>query len=362
MKSIFTTKLRSIKKILHEQKLDGVIISCSINRYWLTNLSTSAGIILVGRDKTYYLTDNRYRDYLIQNNIVIDETIIVERSESSYYQKINLIAKHNQWKQIGFEGNVLTFNAYQLLAKCVTRIKLVNVNISNLRMNKTPEEISFIKQGADILKRAFDHICKWIKPGVSETDVKTELEQFLMQNGTNELSFGSIVAFGQNTAIVHHNSVSTKILQKNDIVMMDFGCKINGYCCDMTRTFFIGKPETKLKEIYNVVLEANKIGIKSIKAGKTGFAVDATVREHIEKAGYGEYFLHGTGHGLGLLIHEKPFVSTVSEDKLVTNSVVTIEPGIYISGLGGVRIEDDVHVSSKGPIVLTSANKELVIA
>lgn len=226
-------------------------------------------------------------------------------------------------------------------------------------MIKTDSEIKILKEAAQIADAAFEHILSFIRPGVSEIEVSNELEFFMRKQGATSSSFDIIVASGLRSALPH-GVASEKVIEKGDFVTLDFGAYYKGYCSDITRTIAVGEPSDKLKEIYNVVLEAQIRGVNGIKAGLTGREADALTRDYITEKGYGEYFGHSTGHGVGLEIHEAPGLAFRSETVLEPGMAVTVEPGIYIPGVGGVRIEDDIIITSEGNEGSRSLRKNLL--
>jgi Xaa-Pro aminopeptidase len=225
---------------------------------------------------------------------------------------------------------------------------------------KTDAEIKILKVAADIADAAFKYILDFIRPGKTELEVSNELEFFMRRAGATSSSFDTIVASGYRSALPH-GVASDKVIEIGDIVTMDYGCYYNGYVSDITRTVAVGEPDAKLREIYDVVLEAQLRGMAGIKPGLTGKQADAITRDYITEKGYGEYFGHSTGHGIGLEVHEGPGLSKKSDIILEPGMVVTCEPGIYIPGLGGVRIEDDTLITNELNEALTHSTKELII-
>jgi Xaa-Pro aminopeptidase len=232
--------------------------------------------------------------------------------------------------------------------------------IEKLRLIKTDSEIKILKEAARIADAAFDHILQFIHPGISELDISNELEFFMRSSGATSSSFDTIVASGQRSALPH-GVATDKVIENGDLITMDYGAYYQGYVSDITRTVAVGEPSVQLKDIYEIVLEAQRLGVAGIKAGMSGKEADALTRNYITEKGYGEYFGHSTGHGIGLEVHEGPALSLKSNIVLEPNMVVTIEPGIYIPGLGGVRIEDDTLITSEGNELLTHSVKELII-
>src|SRR5699024_2374439 len=231
--------------------------------------------------------------------------------------------------------------------------------IESLRMIKSSEELEIMKKAAEVADAAYKHIRSYIKPGVKEIDVSNELEFFMRRQGATSSSFDTIVASGYRSALPH-GVASTKEIQDGELVTLDYGALYEGYCSDITRTLAVGDISNELKTIYDTVLQAQLIGIEEIKQGLTGKEADALTRDYITEKGYGKYFGHSTGHGLGMEVHEGPGLSYRSDVKLKPNMVVTVEPGIYVPDNGGCRIEDDIVITETGNERLTHSTKELI--
>ncbi|MDE7433625.1 MAG: aminopeptidase P family protein [Mycoplasmoidaceae bacterium] len=256
-----------------------------------------------------------------------------------------------------FEEDYVSYSDFNNVLKKLN-VKLIPASTKVLRASKTQEEISYIKKSMNIAVEAINFIKKHIKVGMTELEVKQLLTIYMLAAGASATSFDLIVAFGEHTANPHHVSTNRK-LKSNEFITCDIGCIYNGYCSDITRTFWLGKPSKKMLEMYNLVLEANKLGIKNAKVGVTGRFLDGVCRSYIAKSKeYGDLFVHGTGHGVGIEIHELPDVKFIYNNKILNNSIITIEPGVYQPGFGGVRIEDSILVTNKGVEVLTKKAKK----
>ncbi len=232
--------------------------------------------------------------------------------------------------------------------------------VEAIRMKKDENEVKIIQDAANIADAAFAHIIHFIRPGLTELDVSNELEFFMRKQGATSSSFDMIVASGQRSALPH-GVASEKIIEKGELVTLDFGAYYKGYCSDITRTVAVGKVSEELRAIYQTVLEAQLRGMSGIKPGLTGKQADALTRDYITEMGYGDYFGHSTGHGLGMEVHEGPALSMKSNTVLEPGMVVTVEPGIYIAGVGGTRIEDDTLITEDGNRSFTHSPKELLI-
>src|SRR5699024_7143778 len=263
-------------------------------------------------------------------------------------------------KRLAFEKNQVTYATYELY-KDAFDVELIPTSdiIESLRMIKSSEELKIMKKAAEIADAAYEHIRSYIKPGVKEIDVSNELEFFMRRQGATSSSFDTIVASGYRSALPH-GVASDKKIQSGELVTLDYGALYNGYCSDTTRTVAVGEISDELHTIYQTVLEAQIRGVDGIKPGMTGKEADALVRDHIAEKGYGKYFGHSTGHGVGLEVHENPSLSFKNDNVLRPGMVVTVEPGIYIPDVGGCRIEDDLVITETGNERLTVADKELV--
>ncbi|MBU8879346.1 Xaa-Pro peptidase family protein [Bacillus sp. FJAT-29790] len=350
-------KLQKLRASFEKLNIDGILITSSFNRRYMTNFTGSAGVVLISGEKAQFITDFRYVEQastqcvgyeIVKHAGVIPEEVAVQ-------------AKKLGIKKLGFEQDHLTFSAYKAYEKAVgSKLVPVSGELEKLRLIKTEAEIKILKEAADIADAAFKYILDFIRPGLTELDVSNELEFFMRKAGAASSSFDIIVASGCRGALPH-GVASDKVIEKGDFVTLDFGAYYKGYVSDITRTIAIGEPEDKLKEIYDVVLQAQLRCMEGIKPGMSGKEADALTRDYITEKGYGEYFGHSTGHGIGLEVHEGPALSVKSEIILEPGMVVTVEPGIYIPGLGGVRIEDDTLITKDHNESLTHSTKELII-
>jgi Xaa-Pro aminopeptidase len=351
----------TLYQLMKKQDLDGVFLSnrenpnSFINLKYATGFGGSFGFALITKEKRLFFTDFRYR--MIAKEQVSSDFEIVELSKGN--NTINEIINECEVKKLGFDKSI-SYAEYESF-KTAFDCELVPMDgiFEQLRLEKTEDELKIMRRAAEISDLAFTHILTFIKPGVTEIEVADELER-VMKSHQGEHSFSPIVASGVRGALPHGRA-TTKKIESGELVTMDFGCLYNGYCSDMTRTVAVGKVEDKLVEIYNIVLESQMAGVNAVKKGIKGQDVDKVCRDIIDSKGYGKNFGHGTGHGLGMLVHEGPSVGSKSEDILSPGNVITVEPGIYIDGFGGVRIEDDVVVKEDGIEVLTKSPKELII-
>lgn len=352
------SKLTNLRKALSEEALEAILITSPINRRYLTNFTGTAGVAIISEEKAIFITDFRYTE---QAEEQIANFEIVEHTGPLNEEIHNQLKQHNI-QRLGFEQSHVTFAEYTSFKKQFDGIELVPVSniVENLRIIKSNEEINIMKKAAEIADQAFEHILSYIKPGVKEIDIANELEFYMRKLGATSSSFDIIVASGHRSALPH-GVASEKEINSGELVTMDFGALYEGYCSDITRTVAVGEINDQLREIYDVVLKAQELGVEGIKPGMTGIEADALTRDYITEKGYGKYFGHSTGHGLGMEVHEAPGLSFRSETALLPGMVVTVEPGIYIPDLGGCRIEDDIVITDTGNKRLTKSDKELII-
>ncbi|MHC0035950.1 M24 family metallopeptidase [Pseudoneobacillus sp. C159] len=350
-------KLERLRSRFAELNIDGLLIASSYNRRYISNFTGSAGVVLISQDKALFITDFRYVEQATKQCKGFE----VVQHIGSIVNEVAEQAKKLGIKKLGFEQDHLTFATYSAYQKEVEG-DLVPVSgvVEKLRLIKTSAEIKILKEAADIADAAFKHILDFIKPGKTELEVSNELEFFMRKAGATSSSFDIIVASGYRGALPH-GVASDKVIELGDFVTLDFGAYYKGYISDITRTVAVGEPKQQLKEIYDIVLEAQLRGMAGIQPGMTGKDADALTRDYITEKGYGENFGHSTGHGIGLEVHEGPSLSAKSDLILEPGMIVTVEPGIYIPGLGGVRIEDDTLITETGNETLTHSTKELII-
>lgn len=350
-------RIEKVREYLAKEQLDGIWVSNSKNLRYLANFTGSAGEVIITADKAYFITDFRYTEQAGQQAKGFE--IVIHKGD--LYQSLADIMTKDGIKKLAIEADELSLSLYRKVADIFPAelIETQNV-IENIRLIKDEAELEILKEACKITDEAFDYILTFIKPGVSEIAVANELEHFLKGKGAEGMSFDTIVASGVRSAMPH-GVASEKLIEQGDMVTLDFGCYYKGYSSDITRTIAVGEVDPKLKEIYQIVLDAHLKVIAEAKAGMTGKEIDAIARDYITEKGYGEYFGHSTGHGLGLDVHEQPAVSVRGENVILENMVITDEPGIYIAGLGGVRIEDDLIIHKDGVESINRSAKELII-
>jgi Xaa-Pro aminopeptidase len=355
---MFERRLQEVRKHLETSRLDALLVSHLPHVRYLTGFSGSNGLCIVTRSKQLFLTDNRYRD---QSKTELDGFEIIVTSDT-LLKAARKSGSLNGKKTIGFECQYVSVSMYENLKKLFPSASFISKRsvIENIAAVKEEAEIDAIKRAAGITDKVFRKLLPVLKPGIRELDIAAEISYWHQRLGADGDAFESIVASGPRGALPHGRATEKKIL-KGEFVTLDFGCVCKGYHSDLTRTVAVGKPSVRARRIYQVVLDAQCKAIDAVCAGIPARALDRVARRHIHRKGFGKYFSHSLGHGLGIEIHEPLRLSTKSNDVVRTGNVFTIEPGIYIQGFGGVRIEDDVVVRDSGCEVITKSPKELMI-
>lgn len=351
-------RITELRQILKEKNIDAILISRPENRYYLSGFSGSAGYLFITYNSLVLATDFRYVEQV--------------KGQAPAYTLFRISGSTDKWfpeiidglkiKKLGFESGDITFERYQNFLSAIDKagIKLeltpLTDAVETIRMVKDTEEMACIEHAAEISDKSFKHIEEIIHAGMTELDVAWELEKSLREAGSQSIPFEIIVGSGPNAALPHAQP-SGRVIKEGEPIVIDFGAKVEGYCSDVTRTLCIGKPDNTFNNIYRIVLEAQLNAITKIVDGTTGAEADKFARSIIEEAGYGEAFGHSLGHGIGLAAHEKPNLHRISGDILTENMAFTIEPGIYLAGWGGVRIEDTVMVKNGKISVISKSTK-----
>lgn len=349
-------RVARIRERLQAEGADVFLISNPVNRRYITGFTGSAGLVWISSTKQAILTDFRYVEQ-VKTECPGWELIRIE----TYNDALEELIKGENIRSIVFEEEHVTVKQLrEWQDRFAVELKGSSGWVEELRMCKTPAEIEHIRRAAQIGDEAFAELLPNIKSGRTEREIALELEYLMRRKGASAMSFAPIVASGPQSALPHARP-GERILSYGDFVVMDFGCVVNGYCSDMTRTIVIGEPEERHLLIYDLVLKAQVEAVEAVAPGKTGAEIDAIAREIIAEAGYGDYFGHGLGHSVGLEVHENPRLSKTDQTVLAPGMIVTVEPGVYLPGFGGVRIEDLVVVTEDGHEVLTSSFKELYV-
>jgi len=347
----------AVTESLASKGISGMLVSNIRNVRYLTGFTGSSACLLITKKERIFFTDARYEEQSKREVHGFD--IVIERGEQP--KQILEKVKSTGIRTLGFESTV-SYAFYKSLLRKGLKIKSVTNLIEEMRRIKSLLELKMIGKAVERAEKAFLQVKPYIKPGFSERHLALRLEAGLKNHGCAMIPFDIIVASGKNSAMPHARPTDNRIKQ-GDFIMFDWAGEAGGYFSDMTRTFLLkgGKDLSRKIDLYNTVLNANKRAITSVREGVIARAVDKTARDVIKKAGYGDYFGHGTGHGVGLDVHELPRISRFGRETIRAGMVFTIEPGIYVPGLGGVRIEDMVHAEKQGCTTLTSLPNTLEI-
>ncbi|MDT2769636.1 Xaa-Pro peptidase family protein [Enterococcus pseudoavium] len=350
-------RIEKLRALMKKEVIDGYLVTSSANLRYLTNFTGTAGMAFITLDQAFFITDFRYTE---QASEQVQGMTILQHQGDIVGEIIKLMDKESV-NVLGFEDAFMTYAEYSIFEEVIdAELAPASGLIEKLREQKDEGEIAIIQKACAIADEGFEHVLKMIRPGMTEIEVANQLDFFMRSLGATGTSFDTIVASGARSALPH-GVASEKMIEQGELITLDFGCVYQGYVSDITRTFAIGDPGQQLKDIYQIVLAAQQKVLEVAQAGVTGTKLDAVARDLITEAGYGEAFGHSTGHGIGLEIHEGPNVSRSNEVRLMTGNVITDEPGIYLAGLGGVRIEDDLVILAEGNRVLTHSPKELII-
>lgn len=368
---MFSYRRKVLADKLKNENKDMAVITSPSNLYYYTGFTGGEAYFVLLADKAegYVVTDSRYFEQVEKE---CPDLSLVKLESKGYSETVkefvnNLIKsgsysiEENKTLEVGIEESMQLSQYLKLLDVCKDwKFTVCSDFINEGRQVKDFDELIRIRKAEAIGDAAFTHILDFIKPGVSEREIALELEYFMKRQGASALSFETIVASGENSSMPHAK-VTDRKLQSGDFVTMDFGCVYQGYCSDMTRTVAVGNPTDEMMKVYQIVLEANKRAMEQVAEGIACNEIDALARDYIKDHGYGEYFGHGLGHGVGLDIHEEPRFSPKCDVITKENMVITVEPGIYLPGRFGVRIEDLVVVKKDGYENLTHSEKELIV-
>ncbi|MBE7001246.1 MAG: aminopeptidase P family protein [Ruminococcaceae bacterium] len=353
--------MKNLEKYLSllNEEVDGLLLTSRYSRHYGAEYDISEGVAIVSKKGCRYFTDSRYIE-AAQKGIKGFEVIMTDR-EHPFTLLLNEAIADFGVTALGYEEDYLTvaeFNAYE--SKLNAKLIPMNAQISGFRAVKEDWELENMRKAQAITDKAFSEICTRIKAGMTEKELQAELIYCLYKNGGEGLSFDPIVVSGPNTSLPH-GVATDRVIQTGDFITMDFGVLYHGYCSDMTRTVAVGYATDEMKTVYNTVLQAQLAGIAATRAGVKGKEIDAAARKVIEDAGYGSYFGHGYGHSLGLEVHEAPNCNPSGETVMEAGMVSSAEPGIYLPGKFGVRIEDVVIFTADGCKNITKSPKNLII-
>ena len=354
-------RLRKLRTSIAEKGLDALLLSQPENLRYLSGFTGSSGWLLISGQNAILATDFRYVEQAKGESP--DFEIIQTKQELRDW--LPGLASDLGWHKLGFEANFISYDSSHKLSEAI-KTKQVNLElvpttgiVEQLRSIKEPEELGFITKAVELADAVFEQAKAIIRPGITEKETAWEIEKLLRQEGSEGMPFEIIVASGPNSALPHARPTE-KIICSGEPVLIDMGARISGYCSDFSRTLFLGKADKTLQEIYNIVLKAQTTAIEKVESGMDASQADQLARSVVEQAGYGDAFGHGLGHGVGLAVHESPTLGPSSSDSLADGMVFTIEPGIYLVGQGGVRIEDMVVLENGKAKVLSKAKRDLL--
>jgi Xaa-Pro aminopeptidase len=352
------SRISQFKKAYRTLDLDGFLVTHPVNRNYLSHFTGSSGYLVFSLKNTWFLTDSRYTTQARQE---VKDAVLVLQTRSPLSHITELVQK-GRVRRLGFEAAHVTVDLHNSLAKALPKVKLVPTTglIEGQRIVKDPDEKAVMRRAAAIADHTFAHILGRIRPGVRERELAAEMEHAMRLEGASGPSFDTIVASGWRAALPH-GIASDKKIAKGDLVVLDFGCIYKHYCSDMTRTVSVGRPSAEQKKVYAIVQQAQASASAWVKEGRTCGEVDLKARDAIKAAGYGDYFGHGLGHGVGMEVHEEPRLGPKAPLSLKPGMAVTVEPGIYLPGKFGVRIEDLLLVTKTGSENLYQTTHDLIV-
>jgi len=344
-----TSTIQKVRSVLKKRGLDAFLVTKEVNASYVTGLPVTDSYLLLCRNKNIILTDFRYA-----LEVKKLRNFTFRKIDVSFFGTLSGLAKNLKLKKIGFEGSALSYNAYLSMKKALKNITLVNDKgfIEEIRAVKEKHELQMLREAIRISKLTFLYVKNILKAGISERELAKKIDIHIRDQGGDDKAFPTIVASGPNAAQPHAVATNRRI-KRHEPVVVDFGVMVNGYNSDLTRTFYLGKISTKFYNIYNIIYNAQKHAIACVKPGRRISEIDKVARNIINEAGFGKYFGHALGHGVGREVHECPKIFKTVKNQLMPGMVFTIEPGVYIPGWGGIRIEDMVLVTKNNCKVLT---------
>jgi len=354
-----SSRLSSLRSALADESLDAIVITQPENRRYMSGYTGSSAMLLISSSETLIATDFRYYEQVARESP--DYRLVKIESPDTGALLSEMVLQVGA-KRVGFESQHVCVATHRKWTEAAEGFEYVPTEqiVERIRTVKDQEELDTIRRAVALSDGAVQHIKETIRPGMTEREIAWELEVYMRQGGADQLAFAIIAASGPSGAMCHATPTDRPV-RPGEPIVMDLGARVDGYCSDITRTIYIGEPDGKFQEIYDIVLKAQLAAEDAIRPGMPGKDADAVARRVIDEAGYGDYFGHALGHGVGLVVHEKPSASQLSDDVLLAGSVVTVEPGIYLPDWGGIRIEDMVVVTDEGVDVLTQANKDPVV-
>ncbi len=357
---IVDRRFHQLRFNMEENKVEAIVVTYLPNIRYLTNFSGSSAYLFVTPDEVHFITDDRYEEQIKTELYDLPNLHThITRDVWGYIVKDNML---NKIINVGFEADQMAYSDAVEIRNRVRPMKFKPITnlVERFTQPKSPEELDFIVSACKIAESVYLEMLDFIKPGISELDIANEISYRTRKLGSEGDPFDIIAVSGPRSALVHGKPSERKI-KKNDIILLDFGAKVHGFGSDISRTFCVGKPTKEQKTIYKLIYDAKKAACDGVRPGMNGKILDAMARKMIEKAGYGPNFQHSLGHGIGLVAHEKPIITFRMDDQIVPeDSVLAIEPGVYLPDKFGIRIEDNVFVTRNGSQMLTNAPEELI--
>jgi Xaa-Pro aminopeptidase len=337
---------------------DAVLVTSEVNRFWAAGFATSAGAVIVTKKTAHFIADSRYIEAVTNRVSSMKSVPMIDTVETETAKLISALGA----KRVAYEDAAMTVAEYEVFRKAMPDVEFVplGVTLNRLRAVKDEAEVSYVKRAQAITEKAFEELLPYIRKGVTEREVAKRLEILMLENGSDGPAFETICVGGPNSSMPH-GVPGDRPLAEGDFLTMDFGATCCGYKSDMTRTVAIGHVTDEMRRVYDTVLAAQTAAIEAVKAGVIGRDIDKMARDIIAAAGYGDNFGHGLGHAYGIEIHESPRFSPRSGEEIPAGCLITVEPGIYLPGKFGVRIEDDILVTETGCLNLTHSPKTLII-
>jgi Xaa-Pro aminopeptidase len=351
-------RLEKLRQKMQEAGVDAVFVTSPENRYYFSNFRGSAGALFITLNEAILLTDFRYADQAKQDALSFE---VIDHNRE-LFSNVKKLVENSRVQSLGIEYETLPIEEFMGIKETIPSVKLEKVDplFFDIRMIKDEQEIEYLQEAVSYCDQAFEHILTFIRPGMTEKEVGLELEFFIRKAGGEGIKANHVIASGERASLPH-GQATDRVIQVGDFVKMDIGARVKGYYSDFTRTVVVGEPSRKQVEIYEIVKKAQLAALKEIGPGKVCAELDEVARSIIRDAGYGENFGHSLGHSIGLAVHEKPTMRKGDQTVLQPGMVITVEPGIYIPGFGGVRIEDFIVITEDGYRNLTKATKELQV-
>lgn len=358
MKTVFKSRRRNLQNQLEEKGLAGIVSTRPANWYYLTGFTGEAGALVVTRSRTFFLTDGRF----VQQAKEETGGVEVLKQQPSLMESLGEEIRRRGLRRVGFDAGELSVAQFAAIRRAAgPKVRWVKTDgaLSTIRQRKDSNEIEQMRLSAQLAVEVLRGALALLKPGVLEQEVAADIEYQMRKKGASGPAFETIVAFGERSAHPHARPIANR-LRKNELVVLDLGAILGHYCSDITRTVFVGRAPKRVREWYRAVQEAQAAAVSAVRVGASCAEVDHAARQILLKYRLERYFVHSTGHGLGLEVHEEPRVARNQKQILLPGNVVTIEPGVYMPGRGGIRIEDDVAVHAERTEILTRMTRELI--